>query len=64
VTASVTAMQSEPVERTLTTWVAVVFSAFVLGGGLTVGLLTGEWWALVCASGLVILPLTARRGSR
>lgn len=50
--------------HTVTTWIAVVFSAFVLGSGLAVGLFTGQWWALLCASGLVVLPLSARRGAR
>ncbi|WP_418275908.1 hypothetical protein ACNHYB_13755 [Isoptericola jiangsuensis] len=57
-------MQAEPVERTVTTWIAVSFSAFLLGSGLAVGVLTGEWWALLCASGLVVLPLSVRRGAR
>jgi len=34
-----------------------LWSVLVLGIGLWVSLATGEWLALVCASGLMILPL-------
>ncbi|WP_190278847.1 hypothetical protein [Cellulomonas sp. B6] len=44
-------------------WVAGVFSAIVLAAGVAVGVTTGEWWALLCASGLVILPLARRRAA-
>lgn len=43
-----------------------LWSVLVLGIGLWVSLATGEWIALVCASGLMVLPfagvaLRARR---
>jgi len=34
-----------------------VWSVLVLGIGLWVSLATGEWIALLCAAGLVILPV-------
>ena len=34
-----------------------LWSVVVLGVGFWVSLATGEWIALVCAAGLVILPL-------
>ena len=44
-------------------WVAGVFSAIVLTAGVAVGVTSGEWWALLCASGLVILPIARRRAA-
>ena len=46
---------------------AWLWTAVVIGIGLGVSLATGEWIALFCAAGLVILPigglaLRARRG--
>ncbi|QYH36579.1 hypothetical protein [Salinibacterium sp. M195] len=38
---------------------AVVYSVLILGIGLWISLATGEWIALLCASGLVILPVGA-----
>lgn len=51
----------EPGQRTPLGWVAVVFSALVLTAGGVVGVVTGQWWAVLCASGLVILPFAWRR---
>ncbi len=45
-------------------WVAVLFSLLVLAAGLAVGVVTGQWWALLCASGLVVLPVAARPSRR
>ncbi|QDW63980.1 hypothetical protein [Oerskovia sp. KBS0722] len=42
-------------------WVAVLFSTVVLAAGLIVSLVTGQWWALLCATGLVIIPVAGRR---
>ena len=43
--------------RRRSTLLAWLWSVVVLGVGLWVSLATGEWIALVCAAGLVILPL-------
>ncbi|WP_046528450.1 MULTISPECIES: hypothetical protein [Cellulomonas] len=53
--------QRRPGRRKPFGWVAVVFSALVLTAGVVVGAVTGEWWALLCASGLVVVPLAGRR---
>jgi hypothetical protein len=42
-------------------WAAWLFSALVLTAGLVVSVQTGEWWALVVASGLAVAPVTVRR---
>ncbi|MCU1445519.1 hypothetical protein [Cryobacterium sp.] len=42
------------------TWLGWLWSGLVLGIGLWVSPTTGEWIALVCAAGLVILPLGGR----
>jgi hypothetical protein len=40
------------------TWTfGIVYSVVILGIGLWVSLATGEWIALLCASGLVIIPI-------
>ena len=49
-----------------TTLAGWVWSVVVLGLGVGVSLATGEWFALLCAGGLVVLPfgglaLRARR---
>ena len=36
---------------------ALVFSSVVIIGGLILSLVTDDWIALVCATGLAILPL-------
>jgi hypothetical protein len=41
------------------TILAVAYSAVLLAGGATVSLVTGDWLALVCATGLVVFPLGA-----
>lgn len=41
-------------------WILIVgwlWSVIILGVGLVVSLATGEWIALLCAAGLVILPI-------
>lgn len=40
-----------------TTIFAWVYSVVILGAGLWVSLATGQWLALVCAVGLVIVPV-------
>ncbi len=40
-----------------TTLFGWLWSVLVLGIGLWVSLATGEWIALLCAAGLVILPI-------
>ena len=43
---------------TRATWgFAILYSVVVLAIGLAVSVATGEWIALLCASGLVILPI-------
>lgn len=37
--------------------IAVVYSAVIVALGLWVSVASGEWLALVCALGLVIVPL-------
>jgi hypothetical protein len=51
-----TADSSAPVSRR-TALFGWGWSILVLGIGLWVSLATGEWIALLCAAGLVILPL-------
>ncbi|MGV8911912.1 MAG: hypothetical protein ACOH14_04775 [Rhodoglobus sp.] len=45
---------------------AATYSLLILAAGLWVSVATGEWIALVCVSGLILLPLggLARRRSR
>ncbi|WP_168800564.1 hypothetical protein [Cellulomonas telluris] len=52
---------AEEAARRTSTWVAGVFSALVLAAGVAAGIATGEWWPLLCASGLVVLPAAVRR---
>jgi len=39
------------------TALAIAYSAVVLAGGTAVSIASGDWIGLLCASGLVILPL-------
>jgi len=45
------------VTRRRTTVLGWLWSVLVLGVGLWVSLATGEWIAMLCAAGLVILPV-------
>ena len=45
-----------PSLKTLTL-IAVVYSAVIIAVGVWVSVATGEWLALVCALGLVVVPL-------
>lgn len=38
---------------------AIIYSVLMLAIGLWVSLATGEWIALLCASGLVVVPVGA-----
>jgi hypothetical protein len=39
----------------------VVFSILIVSAGFVVSVTTGEWLALLCATGLVIVPAAASR---
>ena len=39
------------------TLIAVAYSAVIIAVGVWVSVSTGEWLALVCALGLVVVPL-------
>lgn len=54
-------MTNSSPERRPFGWVALLFSALVLTAGLIVSVQTGEWWALLGASGLAVVPVTVRR---
>ncbi|MFS0703981.1 hypothetical protein AB6N23_05595 [Cellulomonas sp. 179-A 9B4 NHS] len=54
-------MAHQDAGRTPFGWVAVLFSLLVLAAGLAVSVATGQWWPLLCASGLVIVPAAASR---
>ncbi|WP_146070543.1 hypothetical protein [Arthrobacter sp. 08Y14] len=44
-------------KRQPTLMVPVVYCLLIIGLGLWVSLATGEWIAMVCAAGLLVLPV-------
>ena len=42
-----------------TSVIAVAYSVAVLAAGTAVSVITGDWIGLLCATGLVVLPLGA-----